>query len=65
MQHKIDALLKLEEENEKAKRKLFEHQVVVKRWFVKQVVGSKDFQVGDLVIKWDKVNETKGKDTKF
>jgi hypothetical protein len=28
-------------------------------------VGNKDFQEGDLVLKWDKSNEMKGKHIKF
>jgi hypothetical protein len=38
---------------------------LVKRWFEKNLVGNKDFQEGDLVLKWDKANEMKGKHTKF
>ena len=29
------------------------------------MVGRKYFQVGDLVVKWDKENESKGEHTKF
>lgn len=65
MQHRMNNLLKLEEEHEKAKKKLFEHQALVKRWFDKKSIGNKDFKVGNLVLKWDKANETKGKHTKF
>lgn len=65
MQHMINNLNKLEDECEKAKKKLFKHQALVRRWFDKKVVGNKDFWVGNLVQKWDEDNETKGKQTKF
>jgi hypothetical protein len=65
MQHIFDTLLKLEEEREKYKRKLEQHQEVVKHWFDKSSIGNKNFQVGDLVLKWDKANEPNGKHTKF
>jgi hypothetical protein len=38
---------------------------MVKRWFDKSNVGNKYFQEGDLVLKWDKANELKGKHSKF
>jgi hypothetical protein len=38
---------------------------LVKRWFDKHKVGDKNFEVGDLVLKWDKINEPKGKHSKF
>jgi hypothetical protein len=65
MQHKLNILLKLEEDMEKDKRNLMKHQEVIKRWFDKSYVGNKYFQEGDLVFKWDKANEIKGKHTKF
>ena len=37
----------------------------MKSWFGKRFVGKKDFDVGDLVLKWDTLNETKGKHSKF
>lgn len=43
MQHRIKTLLKLEEEHEEAKNKLFERQGLVKRWFDKKAIGSKYF----------------------
>jgi hypothetical protein len=55
MQHILNTLLKLEEEREKTKRNLDQHQELVKHWFDKISVNSKDFQVGDLVLKWDKL----------
>ena len=41
------------------------HQQWIKRWFDKNVDGDKQFQVGDLVLKWDKASEAKGKHSKF
>jgi hypothetical protein len=38
---------------------------MVKKWFDKQKVGDKNFEVGDLVLKWNKINEPKGKHSKF
>jgi len=35
------------------------------KWFDKHKVGDNNFEVGDLVLKWDRVNEPKGKHTKF
>ena len=29
------------------------------------MISRKDFQMGDLVLKWDKTHEEKGKHTKF
>ena len=61
----IDTLLKLKEEWNKAKEKIHIHQQQIKRWFDKHVVGDKQFQVGDLVLKWDKSSEASGKNSKF
>ena len=58
-------LLKLKEERNKEKEKFHIHQQRIKRWFDKHVVGDKQFQVGDLVLKWDKASEAKGKHSKF
>lgn len=41
------------------------HQQMIKMWFDKHLVGDKYFEVGDLVLKWDKENEVKGKHMKF
>jgi hypothetical protein len=61
----INTLLMLEEERERVKSKFLSHQQIVKRWFDKHKAKEKNFQVGDLVLKWDKVNEPKGKHSKF
>lgn len=61
LQNQIDTLLRLEEEREKAKQKFVAHQQIFKRWFDKHSSGDNNFEVGDLVLKWDKLNEPKGK----
>jgi hypothetical protein len=65
MQQRLNMLLKLEEERENSKQNLMQHQELVKIWFDRNSVGNKYFQEGDLVLKWDKENEMKGKHTKF
>ena len=37
----------------------------MKRWFDKHKTGTKEFEVGDLVLKWDHLHHEKGKHTKF
>jgi hypothetical protein len=37
----------------------------VKHWFDKSTMGRKEFQVGDIFLKWDKANEMKLNHTKF
>ena len=37
----------------------------MKRWFEKHKAKEKNFVVGDLVLKWDRANEPKGKHSKF
>ena len=36
------------------------HQQRIKIWFDKHVSSDKQFQVGDLVLKWDKASEAMG-----
>jgi hypothetical protein len=55
----------LEEEREKTKSKFISHQQIVKRWFDKHKANEKNFEVGYLVLKWDRANELKGKHSKF
>jgi hypothetical protein len=55
----------LEEEREKARQKFAAHQNIVKQWFHKHNASDKDFDIDDLVLKWDKFNESKGKHTKL
>ena len=49
----------------KAKEKFHTHQQRIKRWFDKHVASDKQFQVRDLVLKWDKPSKAKGKHSKF
>jgi len=65
MQLRLNIILKLEEDREKDKNNLMKHQESIKIWFNKTFVGNKYFHEGDLVLKWDKENEIKGKHTKF
>ena len=55
----------LEEEREKEKQKFVAHEKIVKIWFDKHKAREKNFEVGDLVLKWDRENELKGKYSKF
>jgi hypothetical protein len=61
----INTLLMLEEEREKANSKFLADQQIVKRWFDKHKAKEKYFEVGDLVLKWDRANEPKGKHSNF
>jgi len=49
----------------KEKEKCTLHQNRIKRWFDKKFVGNDNFGVVDLVLKWDKSHEDKGKHAKF
>eukprot|EP00253_Pinus_taeda_P012820 PITA_12820 len=65
IQLRYDQILKLEEEREKAKDTHAKLQQIIKAASDSASSGSKQFQVGDLVLKWDKTHEDKGKHTKF
>lgn len=65
MQRRINTLLQLEEERQTTQNHFNKHQHIVKSGFDKKFVGEKDFNIGDLVLKWDKLNESKGKHSKF
>jgi hypothetical protein len=65
IQRCIDTLLNLEENHAKARTKFEDHQQTIKHWFDKKSVGEKDFEVGNLVLKWDKPHEDKGKIQSF
>ena len=65
LQMRICNLLKAEEARSKARERFKQHQEVVKRWFDKHKDGTKDFAMGDLVLKWDHPHDEKGKHTKF
>eukprot|EP00253_Pinus_taeda_P016674 PITA_16674 len=58
-------ILKLEEQREQAKITHAHHQELVKASFDSNMVSRKDFQIGDLVLKWDNADEEKGKHSKF
>ena len=58
-------ILKLEEEREKARITHTHHQQLVKSSFNSNSVSRKNFQLRDLVLKWEKAHEEKGKHTKF
>ena len=65
LQIRIYNLLKTKESRSKAKERFKHQQEVVKRWFDKHKTGNKEFEVGDLVLKWDHPHDLKGKHTKF
>eukprot|EP00253_Pinus_taeda_P010259 PITA_10259 len=65
LEFRHDQILKLEEEREKAKIIHVKHQQIIKSSFHSISCGSKQFQVGDLALKWDKAHEDKGNHTKF
>ena len=65
MQLRFDQILKLEEHREKSKDIHEKHQQLVKSSFDSSSTGSKKLSIGDLVLKWDKAHEEKGKHTKF
>ena len=41
------------------------HHQIIKIWFDKHVSSDKNFQVDNIVIKWDKASEARGKISKF
>ena len=65
LQARINTLLKLEESRQKSKERFNQHQYIVKRWFDKQKSRKGNFEIGDLVLKWDHPHDEKGKHTKF
>jgi hypothetical protein len=58
-------LLKLEELRTRAKERLNQHQRIVKIWFDSSSALYRNFEVGDLVLKWDKPHEGKGEHSRF
>ena len=65
LQMRICNLLKEEEARSRARERFKQQQEVIKRWFDKHKAGTKEFEVGDLVLKWDHPHDEKGKHTKF
>ena len=57
--------MRLEEKRTIARSKFQRHELLVKRWFYKTYVSNKELEIRDLVLKWGKLNETKGKHFKF
>ena len=58
-------LRQMEEQREKSKAIHAHHQQIVKASFDTASTSSKAFEIGELVLKWDKAHEEKGKHTKF
>jgi hypothetical protein len=65
LESRINALMKLEEVRTQARHKLNQHQQLIKSWFDSSSASDRNFEVGDLVLKWDKPHEGKGEHTKF
>ena len=65
LQARMDTLLKLEEQRQKGKDNFNQHQGIIKRWFDKRKSGTRNFDVGDLVLKWDDPRGEKGIHSKF
>ena len=65
LQARINTLLKLENSRLKSKEIFKQQQEIVKRWFDKRKSGKGNFEIGDLVLKWDHPHDEKGKHTKF
>ena len=60
LQIRIYNILKAEESRSRAKERFKQQQEVVKRYFDKHKAGTKEFEVGDLVLKWDHPHDEKG-----
>ena len=58
-------MLKLEEDRENSKNKLYQHQQLVKRWFDEKYSSDRHFSVGDLLLRWDKKHKDTNEYTKF
>ena len=50
-------IIKLEERREQAKKTHAHHQALIKSSFDSSIITRKNFQMGDLVLKWDKAHE--------
>lgn len=61
----MDKLHKLDEERMKEKENFTLHQNHIKRWFDKNSTGNTNFDVGELVLKWDTHHDDKWKHTEF
>jgi hypothetical protein len=58
-------LTKLKEVRVQAKQKMDQHQHIVKSWFDSGSTSDRNFEVDDIVLKWDKPHEGKDEHTKF
>ena len=65
LQQRIDYLLKLEEDRDKAKNKFYQHQQLVKKGFDERSSSDRDFWVGYLVLRWDKQHKDNKECTEF
>lgn len=65
LQLRMSKILKLEEERDKARQDHSHHQQLVKSLFDESLVNNLFFEITELVLKWDKAREEKGKHTKF
>lgn len=65
LQQILTQILKLDKERKKENQSYPKHYKALKYWFNSNSFGSKYFQFGDLVLKWDKADEEKRKHTEF
>jgi hypothetical protein len=64
LQNRIDELVQLEEDRLMAYTHFTDYQAQIKKVFDRKEKG-KQFQVGDMVLLWDKKNEKSGDHDKF
>jgi hypothetical protein len=61
---RIQQLVEVQQTREQLVDKAYDHQLKIKHAFDKKV-NKEDFQLGDLVLKWDAPRQDKGKNYKF
>ena len=61
---RIQQLVEVQQTREQLVDKTYDHQLKIKQEFDKKV-NKEDFQLGDLVLKWDASRQDKGKHDKF
>jgi hypothetical protein len=64
MIRRIQQLVEVQQTREQLVDKAYDHQLKIKQAFDKKV-NKEDFQLGDLVLKWDAPRQDKGKHGKF
>jgi hypothetical protein len=64
MIRRIQQLVEVQQTQEQLVDKAYDHQLKIKQAFDKKV-KKEDFQLGDLVLKWDAPRQDKGKHGKF